>query len=407
LRLFFSGNIKYKNNYPKLSRKEEYIKFYTKFYSRQKIYFINDNFNSKKSPYYYGNYLYFPVEYCIQKKKPIGLNNIGGVCYMNALLQCFYYCHPMTKYFLQLDFDKKEKLGLVSKGYYDFVHGLNSGDQNAAYNFKNALLYTNNAFAGGGKDSKDLALFILLELHDELKNGEQSIICKMKEEDNYKMLTVYEEKIKSEQRERNSTIISDTFEFNIILDQKCLNPNCNNIYTNNYFTIQSENILIFDLETIYKESNKINTKLSLDDCFSYYIRKQIIKCPFCLKKSLEVKKNICSLPKIFIFVMSRGKYCKFDCEIDIKKEIAINMKKYYTPPGKKYEIKDAIYDLICCTIVYDWCKVYSHAGHTVAFCKIDKEGSYYIFNDSRCSPSSLKDLDDKIPYILFYERRDK
>lgn len=385
-----------------------YIKFYTRFFSNQKIYFSNSDFNSKKNPYYYGNYLYFPVEYFNQKKKPIGLNNIGGVCYMNALLQCFYYCRPITNYFLQLDLDKKEKLGLISKGYYDFVHGLNSGDQNAAQNFKNALMLTNNAFSGdNGKDSKDLVLFILFELHEELKNDEPSIIFNMEEEDNHKMLTVYEEKIKSDQKAKNSTIIRDTFEFNIILDQKCLNKHCKNIYSNNYFTIQSENIIIFDLENIYKVSNKINTKLSLDDCLSYYIRKETIECPFCLKKSLEVKKNICTLPKIFIFVMSRGKYCKFDCEIDIKKEISIDLKKYYTPPGKKYEVKEAIYDLICCTIVYDWCKVYSHAGHTVAFCKTDKEGSYYIFNDSRCFPSSLKELEDKTPYILFYERRGK
>ena len=39
----------------------------------------------------------------INNIKPCGLFNIGGVCYMNAVLQCLYYCPPITEYFLTLD----------------------------------------------------------------------------------------------------------------------------------------------------------------------------------------------------------------------------------------------------------------------------------------------------------------
>ena len=31
--------------------------------------------------------------------EPKGLNNKGGNCYMNSLLQCFYYCRPMANFF--------------------------------------------------------------------------------------------------------------------------------------------------------------------------------------------------------------------------------------------------------------------------------------------------------------------
>ena len=41
--------------------------------------------------------------YEINKKEPPGLINLKGVCYMNATLQCLYYCAPITKYFLTLD----------------------------------------------------------------------------------------------------------------------------------------------------------------------------------------------------------------------------------------------------------------------------------------------------------------
>ena len=37
----------------------------------------------------------------LNKIKPTGLVNIGGICYLNAVLQCFFYCKPLTKYFLQ------------------------------------------------------------------------------------------------------------------------------------------------------------------------------------------------------------------------------------------------------------------------------------------------------------------
>ena len=37
-----------------------------------------------------------------QFREPTGLVNINGICYMNAVLQCFYYCRPLTNYFMNL-----------------------------------------------------------------------------------------------------------------------------------------------------------------------------------------------------------------------------------------------------------------------------------------------------------------
>lgn len=91
----------------------------------------------------YGNIYFWNIIHCIFTKEMInykyfesfkkestvtGLANLRGVCYMNALLQYFYYCFPETNYFLKLDEYQKSKLGLVSEGYYTFVKGLNLGD---------------------------------------------------------------------------------------------------------------------------------------------------------------------------------------------------------------------------------------------------------------------------------------
>lgn len=387
---------------------ENYAKFNSKFYSKEKIYFDNPDGNS---PFIYHNSLYFPKEmlkdnYYRKKKVPGGLINIGGVCYMNALLQCFYYCLPLTNYFLNIDEYQKNKFGLVSHGYYDFVKRLNSGDIYAAKNFKEALITTDKSFSGnGGKDSKDLAIFILSELHEELKENESSVLYYDKSCNRNNKLDVYKEKLNLDNFNNNKTIISKTFDFYMLLEQRCRNYYCQGQYKKSVYNIQNENIIIFELENVYKEMNLNNLVISIEDCLLNYKYKKIINCPFCHCKKFEIIKSICTLPKIFIFVMNRGKNAKFNCKIKIKKEL--DMSKYYNPIDVKYKEDNTIYDLICSTFVDDWCRGYKHEGHTIALCKNYNNGNYYIFNDTQVSETNINEIYDynNIPYILFYERR--
>ena len=151
--------------------------------------------------------------------------------------------------------------------------------------------------------------------------------------------------------------------------------------------------------------NLNNLVISIEDCLLNYKYKKIINCPFCHCKKFEIIKSICTLPKIFIFVMNRGKNAKFNCKIKIKKEL--DMSKYYNPIDVKYKEDNTIYDLICSTFVDDWCRGYKHEGHTIALCKNYNNGNYYIFNDTQVSETNINEIYDynNIPYILFYERR--
>ena len=232
---------------------KDFISFQTtsSFYTNKKISFSNE---LGKNPFILNNKLYIPKEMLrdeyqenyifesvpkeqivnnneIISKKPTGLINYGSsVCYMNALLQCFYYCYPMTQYFLTISENKKSNLGLVSKAYYDFVKGLNSGNEYAAKNFKDALIYTDPSFNGKeGKDSKDLAIFILSELNEELKENENSLFVLNENVNKYNKLEVYKEKIDLINFNKNNTIISETFDYLILIEQKCKNFNCKNI----------------------------------------------------------------------------------------------------------------------------------------------------------------------------------
>ena len=239
-------------------------------------------------------------------------------------------------------------------------------------------------------------------MNEELKENENSLMVLNKNVNKYDKFEVYKEKMNLKSINNNNTIISDTFEYLVLTEHKCYNPKCHNIYSKSFYNVQGYNIIIFELESIYKKRNKVSTQLSLNECISHYFNNEMINCPFCKKEQLSIKKSICSLPNIFIFVMSRGKNAHFDCEIKFTKEI--DLQNYYFPIDEKQKGKNTKYNLICTTLVYDWYKGFAHGGHTVAFCKTFGTGKYYIFNDSTAKPSDLNKIYNQTPYILFYER---
>lgn len=124
-------------------------------------------------------------------------------------------------------------------------------------------------------------------------------------------LTVYKEKIELDEINNNS-IISKTFDYCHLLEYKCNNNYCKSKYSKTYYHVQNENILAFELKNIVNQPNKVNPSISFEECFLNYNKIEIIICPFYKVKQLTIKRSICSLPNIFIFVMSRGKYAGYD-----------------------------------------------------------------------------------------------
>ena len=333
-------------------------------------------------------------------KEPSGLNNLEGVCYMNAVLQCLYYCAPITKYFLTLD--NSTQLGLVSKAYFNFIKGLFNGNKSAANNLRSEIINAESSFAGNdGKDSKDLILYLFSELNEELKP--KGVSFHQLNIDRSNKLAVYQEKIQSDKTFEN--IISKTFDFYVLLEYKCNNKRCKGKYAKTYYYIQNENVMIFELKNIVNQLNKVNANISLEECCLNYNKIEYTVCPFCKEKQLQVKKTMISLPDIFIFVMSRGEYAGYDCTIDF--QLQIDMGKCYIPIDNCHKEINTKYNLIGATFVYDWLKRNGHEGHTIAFCKTFKNGAYYIFNDKIAREANIKEIKGKVPYILFYEKNKK
>lgn len=105
------------------------------------------------------------------------------------------------------------------------------------------------------------------------------------------------------------------------------------------------------------------------------------------------------------FYNEQGKFAEFDCKISFQKEIDVG--KYYYQINNVYKEKDTKYDLIGATFVYNFYRGHGHGSHTVAFCKTYNNGNYFQFNDKDAKESNLKEINGKIPYILFDERRKK
>ena len=334
--------------------------------------------------------------YKIDNIKPCGLSNKGGVCYMNATLQCFFYCKPLTEYFLNLD--DKENLGPISRGYFDFIRSLSSGNKNAAKNFKQAMIKMDDIFFGTeGNDSKDVALLILSELHYELKKNKKDEIIKLNRKvNNYELKEVYREKIDLDQINGNNSIITETFNFCMKYEQECkCETNCKK-FSAPYFTIETDNIVILDLETLFIDDNKT---ISVNDILKSYTSTKKIECPYCKKKSLNIKNKFCVLPKILILVLSRGYHNKFKCQIQFDE--TLDMNDYYESIDSE-DKNNTNYSLIGATFAYDWGS--EGDGHTVAFCKTYQKNNYYVFNDSTVRKTQINEIYGKLPYLLFYER---
>ena len=347
----------------------------------------------------------------LTKIKPKGLRNLGGCCYMNATLQCFYHIKELTYYFLDNKKEIKRKKGILSNGYLDLVEGLSNNNTEQYYvpqKFKNSLLEIDDSFQGSeGKDSGDLIELFLYNCQLELA-GESDFadisIDQREESLIYLDLFYKNSKVRS--------IMTDLFNFEIKSTSKCISCAIP------FYNISTENSMLFSLEGIYNlfGKNKKNgeyeniilpfnhtkRRISVEECLTFYALDGALRentfCNFCKKKtSIFTTRSFLTLPKIIIMIMSRGEREKFECDVDFEEELDL-IDLYSTMKGIPRE-ENTKYNLLAGTILYGsggW-------GHTVAFSR-HFDGQYYIFNDSSVRKTNFDEIKKSKIYLLFYKK---
>ena len=224
----------------------------------------------------------------------IGLNNIGATCFMNSTLQCLSQTKELTNFFLNeknkekiinnnIAIENKNALQL-SPVYLELIQKLWDKDGPKSFSpnkFMNTVEKMNPLFKKGqAGDAKDFIIFIIEQLHKELKHSIKNNTDKMLRLDQYDKNSAFNYFCNDFQKEYS--IISDIFFGFTGTTNECLN--CKNFYNsqgmNNpiCYNYGIFNCLVFPLEEVknWKNSqmkyNNIqinNNRVSIYDCFDY------------------------------------------------------------------------------------------------------------------------------------------
>ena len=329
-----------------------------------------------------------------------GLDNIGATCYMNATLQSLCNIPKLQNYFLYNNELYQMPNAILSKAFGDVMRNLYDRNKNkvsyAPKHFKEIISEMNPLFRGvAANDSKDLILFLLEKMHEELNmpinyNPEPNISNELME-------------FRKGYYSVNFSIFQQTFIHEVESRIKCCNCGFEVISYNAY------NFIIFPLEKIREQKSQIQPQgfyeVTLNDCFEINQMKEYLQgdsevyCNGCRK--ICVAENYSTLntcPDILIIILNRGKGIQYEVNFDFP--MRLDLFNYV-----KEKNKNTQYELISIIVHTGGSDM---SGHFFSYCKSNIDKKWYRYNDSRVDM-----LDDNyqitiknvgLPYVLFYQK---
>ena len=277
---------------------------------------------------------------------------------------------------------------------------------------------------GQAGDSKDFIIFILEQIHKELKdpintlNNNINAIGPLNQYDKNNAFNHFFSEFRQE-----CSIISDIFFGFTETTNICVN--CKNIYNSQgmqspvCYNYQIFNCLIFPLEEVKNMKNNQNQNqyyqnfqmnqnncVTIYDCFNYNQKSEYFTgenrnyCNVCkqLYDSIYTS-NIFVSPNVLVLILNRGKGNIFNVKLEFSETIDIT--QYVLQRDNPQ-------------IIYNLYGVITHIGqsgpnaHFMAACKSPVDNHWYRYNDAIVNPINdiqKEVLDFGTPHILFYQKK--
>ena len=320
----------------------------------------------------------------------------------------------------------------LSLSYKELVEKLWKGTPKAPYsptNFKKVLVELNSLFKDNeAGDSKDLACYIIMQLHTELNNIDPTfndISQNIVQQDDivvnhYDQNQVYQCFINDFKLNNNSIITKYFYGINqnMFQCQVCQMNNMRQGINVPLIKYNFENFfyLEFPLEEVRKFAMMQNmqnmqnmgmgmnfqnqNEVNIYDCFNYYKKQSEIEgyCEKCGSNNAKIISftNIFSPPKILMIIFNRGKGLQFNVKINI--EMVLDLTETIGGNNK---------------IIYELQSVIKHlgdnsaTGHFIAYCRAPIaafHNNWYCYNDATVvQTNNFNEINDiGVTYILFY-----
>ena len=352
----------------------------------------------------------------------------NSILFKEAILRCLSQTEKLSEFFR--NDDNKDKIinnnialknkndYQLSPAYYDFINTIqkNNNKINIPEALINIIGKIDSSYARGkASNSKMFLIFILKQLHNELKESKN--INNYNDKKN-KNLDIYDKlsalNYSIEEFQKGYSVIKEIFYGFRENSFECLNcnnyNNNNSLYYDNNFNFDKKNIsynygtfncLLFSLEKIKNFYQK--NEISIYDCFRY--NEEAIKFNGVNKYFCNICNDSCEClytskiyfsPLVFIMIFDRKKNNLFDVKLNFNEEIEAT--QYIL--NKDNFIIYQLYAMITYTFSDNDIKYF-------AICKNLNDGKWYrYYEDKVYSISDIKkDIDkNEIPYILFFQK---
>ena len=334
-----------------------------------------------------------------------GLPNIGLTCYMNSVLQCLFHLEALTTIISKMSLN--EITHPISYAFQRVIEYLKESPQQNTYSYYNSygnrrpssLDLFQSAISKCSLfrsftpcDSKDLVIFLLENMHNELNENRnrQYKPGLIDQKNEWQTLSDVFNRFFTE----NKSVFIDLFYGFTETNFLCLN--CGT-YTYNFQIFDFVDVPLLQLVNFKNSYN-----LRIEDYFFMSMQNKVtdpnnlMYCQSCAKETFTQSLDIFySLPNILVISLNYGKNAMVKANLDFDERLDLSNYIFNPYSPKEYSLRGVI------------CHRGSSnsAGHYVAYCK-HFDNKWYCFDDNNVLDASFSDCKKggNLPYVLFFEK---